>query len=161
MRLAPSAPQSPLVGTGRRRGEGGGGGGHVDALICSAGVAGLNAMRFVARSMKLRGYDRIVNIASIAGKEGIPTSSAYTASKAAAIGLTKSLGKELAKSGVCINAITPATIETPNARAGLSGAYRLHALEDSDGTIRRRRRGRDLLGATYPLPLWERASIRR
>ena len=69
--------------------------------------------RFVARAMKARGYGRIVNIASIAGKEGNPTASAYSASKAAVIGLTKSLGKELAKNGVCVNAITPATIETP------------------------------------------------
>jgi len=66
----------------------------------------------VARSMKARGYGRIVNIASIAGKEGNPTASAYSASKAAVIGLTKSLGKKLAKSSVCLNAITPATIET-------------------------------------------------
>ena len=102
--------------------------GHVDVLVCSAGVAGLNAMtvdypleerkkvfgvNVVARSMKARGHGRIVNIASIAGKEGNPTASAYSASKAAVIGLTKSLGKELAKSGVCVNAITPATIETP------------------------------------------------
>jgi len=111
--------------------------GHVDVLVCSAGVAGLNALvvdypieewkkvfdvnvnglfycnRFVARAMKARGYGRIVNIASIAGKEGNPTASAYSASKAAVIGLTKSLGKELAKSGICVNAITPATIETP------------------------------------------------
>ena len=69
--------------------------------------------RFVARSMKARGYGRIVNIASIAGKEGNPTASAYSASKAAVIGLTKSLGKELAKDGVTVNAVTPATIETP------------------------------------------------
>ncbi|HKI14563.1 MAG TPA: SDR family NAD(P)-dependent oxidoreductase [Roseiarcus sp.] len=111
--------------------------GHVDVLVCSAGVAGLNAPlidypiaewkrvidinlnglfycnRFVARMMKARGYGRIVNIASIAGKEGNPTASAYSASKAAVIGLTKSLGKELAKDGVCVNAVTPATIETP------------------------------------------------
>jgi NAD(P)-dependent dehydrogenase (short-subunit alcohol dehydrogenase family) len=111
--------------------------GHIDVLVCSAGVAGLNALvvdypieewkkvfdvnvnglfycnRFVARAMKARGYGRIVNIASIAGKEGNPTASAYSASKAAVIGLTKSLGKELAKSGICVNAITPATIETP------------------------------------------------
>ena len=88
-------------------------------LVCSAGVAGLNAMtvdypieewknvfdvnglfycnRFVARSMKARGYGRIVNIASIAGKEGNPTASAYSAPKAAVIGLTKSPGKELAE----------------------------------------------------------------
>jgi 2-dehydro-3-deoxy-L-rhamnonate dehydrogenase (NAD+) len=111
--------------------------GHVDVLVCSAGVAGANALvidypiaewkrvldinlnglfycnRFVARLMKARGYGRIVNIASIAGKEGNPTASAYSASKAAVIGLTKSLGKELAKDGVCVNAVTPATIETP------------------------------------------------
>jgi 2-dehydro-3-deoxy-L-rhamnonate dehydrogenase (NAD+) len=114
--------------------------GPVDVLVCSAGVAGLNALvvdypidewklvfdvnvnalfycnRFVARSMKAHGYGRIVNIASIAGKEGNPTASAYSASKAAVIGLTKSLGKELAKDGVAVNAITPATIETPMLR---------------------------------------------
>ena len=111
--------------------------GAIDALVCSAGVAGQNATvidypveewkrvfdinvnglfhcnRAVARVMKARGYGRIVNIASIAGKEGNPNASAYSASKAAVIGLTKSLGKELAKSGVCVNAITPATIDTP------------------------------------------------
>ena len=111
--------------------------GSVDALVCSAGVAGANAPvidypiaewkrvfdvnvnglfycnRFVARLMKARGYGRIVNISSIAGKEGNPTASAYSASKAAVIGLTKSLGKELAKDGVTVNAIAPATIETP------------------------------------------------
>ena len=111
--------------------------GHIDILVCSAGVAGKNALvidypidewkrvfdinvnglfycnRFVAKLMKHRGYGRIVNIASIAGKEGNPTASAYSASKAAVIGLTKSLGKELAKDGVSANAITPATIDTP------------------------------------------------
>ncbi|MGA7195741.1 SDR family NAD(P)-dependent oxidoreductase [Roseiarcus sp.] len=111
--------------------------GQIDALVCSAGVAGQNALvidypiaewkrvfdinvnglfycnRFVASLMKARGYGRIVNVASIAGKEGNPTASAYSASKAAVIGLTKSLGKELAKDGVTINAVTPATIETP------------------------------------------------
>lgn len=111
--------------------------GGVDVLVCSAGVAGVNALvvdypldewkrvfdvnvnglfycnRFVARLMRARGYGRIVNIASIAGKEGNPTASAYSASKAAVIGLTKSLGKELAKDGVTVNVVTPATIETP------------------------------------------------
>jgi 3-oxoacyl-[acyl-carrier protein] reductase len=111
--------------------------GHIDGLICSAGVAGQNAHvinypieewkrvfdinvnglfycnRFVGKLMKERGYGRIVNVASIAGKEGNPTASAYSAAKAAVIGLTKSLGKELAKDGVTVNAITPATIETP------------------------------------------------
>ncbi len=111
--------------------------GEIDALVCSAGVAGLNALvidypvsewkrvfdinvnglfycnRLVARLMKARGYGRIVNVSSIAGKEGNPTASAYSASKAAVIGLTKSLGKELAKDGVTVNAVTPATIDTP------------------------------------------------
>jgi 2-dehydro-3-deoxy-L-rhamnonate dehydrogenase (NAD+) len=111
--------------------------GKIDALVCSAGVAGANAPvidypigewrrvfdinvnglfycnRFVGRLMKSRGYGRIVNLSSIAGKEGNPNASAYSASKAAVIGLTKSLGKEFAKTGVTVNAVTPATIETP------------------------------------------------
>ena len=111
--------------------------GEIDALVCSAGVAGLNAYvveypiaewkrvfdinvnglfycnRAIARRMKARGYGRIVNMSSIAGKEGNPRACAYSASKAAVIGLTKSLGKELAKDGVTVNAITPATIDTP------------------------------------------------
>jgi 3-oxoacyl-[acyl-carrier protein] reductase len=111
--------------------------GRIDALVCSAGVAGKNALvvdypvdewkrvldinlnglfycnRYVAPHMVKRGYGRIVNVASIAGKEGNPTASAYSASKAAVIGFTKSLGKELAKTGVTVNCITPATVETP------------------------------------------------
>jgi 3-oxoacyl-[acyl-carrier protein] reductase len=111
--------------------------GQLDALVCSAGVAGFNAPlidypldewrrvfevdvhglfycnRFVARLMKARGYGRIVNVASVAGKEGNPNASAYSAAKAAVIGLTKSLGKELIKDGVIVNAIAPAAIETP------------------------------------------------
>jgi 3-oxoacyl-[acyl-carrier protein] reductase len=59
-----------------------------------------------------RGYGRIVNIASIAGKEGNPNASHYSAAKAGVIGLTKSLGKELARSGVLVNCVTPAVIET-------------------------------------------------
>jgi NAD(P)-dependent dehydrogenase (short-subunit alcohol dehydrogenase family) len=58
------------------------------------------------------GYGRIVNIASVAGKEGNPNASAYSASKAGVIGFTKSLGKELATSGVLVNCITPATFES-------------------------------------------------
>src|SRR6185436_8909988 len=58
-------------------------------------------------------YGRIVNISSVAGKEGNPNMSAYSASKAASLGLTKSLGKELATKGVLVNAITPATFESP------------------------------------------------
>ena len=111
--------------------------GKIDILVCSAGVAGLNknvvdypteewrrvldinlnglfyCNRAIARRMIAKSYGRIVNVASIAGKEGNPTASAYSASKAGVIGLTKSLGKELAKSGVAVNAITPATVDTP------------------------------------------------
>ena len=111
--------------------------GRLDALVCSAGVAGKNETvvnypidewrrvldininglfycnRYVAPFMIKAGYGRIVNVASIAGKEGNPNASAYSASKAAVIGFTKSLGKELAKSGVTVNAITPATVDTP------------------------------------------------
>jgi 3-oxoacyl-[acyl-carrier protein] reductase len=122
---------------GRATEEGGAALGRIDALVCSAGVAGPNALvidypvdewkrvfdvnvnglfycnRVVARVMKAQGYGRIVNVSSVAGKEGNPTASAYSASKAAVLGLTKSLGKELARDGVTVNAITPATIETP------------------------------------------------
>ena len=59
------------------------------------------------------GYGRIVNVASVAGKEGNPNASAYSTSKAAVIGLTKSLGKELAKNNITVNAITPAAVHTP------------------------------------------------
>ena len=62
--------------------------------------------------MRERGYGRIVNIASIAGKEGNPRMIAYSASKAGVIGLTKSLGKELATDGVCVNAVAPAVVRT-------------------------------------------------
>jgi 2-dehydro-3-deoxy-L-rhamnonate dehydrogenase (NAD+) len=111
--------------------------GRIDALVCSAGITGPNATmidypadawrqvfevnvhglflcnRVVAKRMLERDYGRIVNIASVAGKEGNPNASAYSASKAAVIGLTKSLGKELAKSGVRVNCITPAAVKTP------------------------------------------------
>jgi NAD(P)-dependent dehydrogenase (short-subunit alcohol dehydrogenase family) len=111
--------------------------GRIDILVNSAGLAGPNHMvwdypidawkrvmdvnvngvfycnRFVVPHMMANDYGRIVNIASIAGKEGNPTASAYSASKAAVIGLTKSLGKELAKTGIRVNAITPATVVTP------------------------------------------------
>lgn len=111
--------------------------GKIDVLVCSAGIAGPNAKvadypidqwkrvfeinlhglfycnRFVVPVMQKNGYGRIVNVASIAGKEGNPNASAYSASKAAVIGLTKSLGKELAGDGITVNVITPATVDTP------------------------------------------------
>ena len=64
--------------------------------------------------MRERDYGRIVNIASVAGKDGNPNASAYSASKAAVIGLTKSLGKELADAGVRVNWVTPAAVKTPS-----------------------------------------------
>ena len=111
--------------------------GPIDILINSAGVIGpnkplweitddewagtfavnvtgiFNLCRAVVPAMRSRGWGRIVNFASIAGKDGNPQLSAYSASKAAVIALTKSLGKELASSGVLVNAIAPAIINTP------------------------------------------------
>ena len=63
--------------------------------------------------MLAKGYGRIVNVSSVAGKEGNPNASAYSASKAAVLGFTKSLGKELAAAGILANAITPATFDSP------------------------------------------------
>jgi 3-oxoacyl-[acyl-carrier protein] reductase len=63
--------------------------------------------------MVAQNYGRIVNIASIAGKEGNPNASAYSASKAGVIGMTKSLAKELAKHNITVNAVTPAAVRTP------------------------------------------------
>ena len=68
--------------------------------------------RSVVPRMIAAGYGRIVNIASVAGKEGNPNAAHYSASKAGLIGLTKSLGKELAKTGVLVNAVTPAAAKT-------------------------------------------------
>ena len=72
-----------------------------------------NMMRAVVGQMRIRKWGRIVNIASIAGKEGNPNLAAYSASKAAVIGLTKSVGKELATDGILVNSIAPAVISTP------------------------------------------------
>ncbi|MGD9925434.1 MAG: SDR family NAD(P)-dependent oxidoreductase [Pseudorhodoplanes sp.] len=67
----------------------------------------------VVPSMRARGYGRIVNIASVAGKDGNPNASAYSASKAGLIAMTKSLGKELADTNIRVNCVTPAAVETP------------------------------------------------
>ncbi|HEX8486441.1 SDR family NAD(P)-dependent oxidoreductase [Sphingomonas sp.] len=111
--------------------------GKVDILVCSAGITGatvpveefpidswlrvidvnLNGLFYCCRAivphMVANGYGRIVTVSSVAGKEGNPNASAYSASKAGVIGFTKSLGKELATKGVIANAITPATFESP------------------------------------------------
>jgi 2-dehydro-3-deoxy-L-rhamnonate dehydrogenase (NAD+) len=109
---------------------------RIDALVNSAGIAGPNAKgweypvdawrqvidvnlnglfyccREIVPLMRQAGYGRIVNIASVAGKDGNPNASAYSASKAAVMALTKSLGKELADTGVRVNCVTPAAVKT-------------------------------------------------
>ena len=111
--------------------------GRIDLLVCAAGITGptapvrdfpiegwrrvidinLNGVFYCCRAvvpfMLAHGYGRIVNIASVAGKEGNPNASAYSASKAGVLGFTKSLGKELATSGILVNAVTPAVFTTP------------------------------------------------
>lgn len=111
-------------------------GGSIDILVASAGITGpnvplaeypverwrevievnLNGLFYCNRAivpyMQVGKYGRIVNVASVAGKEGNPYASAYSASKAAVIGLTKSLGKELARSNITVNAVTPAAVRT-------------------------------------------------
>jgi 3-oxoacyl-[acyl-carrier protein] reductase len=110
--------------------------GRVDVLVCSAGITGPNLTTWdypvadwkqvldvnltgvflcnktVVPHMQKNDYGRIVNIASIAGKEGNPNASAYSASKAGVISLTKSLGKEVAKTGIRVNCVTPAAVKT-------------------------------------------------
>lgn len=110
--------------------------GSLDIAVCAAGVAGESLRtvdvpdqewrrvfaincdgvfftnRAAARVMVPRGYGRIVNVASIAGKEGNPMAAAYSASKAAVIAMTKSIGKDLAETGVLVNCVAPAVIQT-------------------------------------------------
>jgi len=111
--------------------------GRLDVLVCSAGVSGdslrtvdvtdgewrrvfavnadgvFYANRAALPGMVERGYGRIVNVASIAGKEGNPMAAAYSASKAAVIAMTKSIGKDVAGTGVLVNCVAPAVIRTP------------------------------------------------
>ena len=111
--------------------------GPLDVLVCSAGIPGASLRtvdvtdeewrrvmavnadgvfycnRAVLPGMIERGYGRIVNIASIAGKEGNPMAGAYSASKAAVIALTKAIGKDVAQTGVLVNCVAPAVVETP------------------------------------------------
>ena len=111
--------------------------GKIDILVASAGITGATGMvtdfpidswqrvldvnltglfyccRAVVPFMLENGYGRIVNVASVAGKEGNPGASAYSASKGGVIAFTKSLGKELATKGVLVNCVTPATFESP------------------------------------------------
>jgi len=110
--------------------------GTIDILVNTAGIAGPNppvadypiesweqvinidlngvfyCCRAVVPSMKQNGYGRILNVASIAGKEGNPNASAYSAAKAGVIALTKSLGKELAGQNIAVNCVTPAAAKT-------------------------------------------------
>src|ERR1700709_2629074 len=110
---------------------------RLDVLVCAAGVGGdslhtedvsdeewervhainLNGVFYANRAaipkMKENGYGRIVNVASIAGKEGNPMAGAYSSSKAAVIGVTKSVGKDLVDTGILVNCIAPAVINTP------------------------------------------------
>jgi 2-dehydro-3-deoxy-L-rhamnonate dehydrogenase (NAD+) len=109
----------------------------IDILVNNAGISGPNARlweyplrswnevlainlggtfhccRSLVPHMRARNYGRIVNVASVAGKEGNPNASAYSASKAAVIALTKSLGKELADTAIRVNCVTPAAVRTP------------------------------------------------
>ena len=135
LHLAGDVSRSEEVGAAVARAEEKLGG--IDIIVCSAGVPGeslrtvdvsdaewkrvlaINAdgtfflNRAVLPGMTARGYGRIVNVASIAGKEGNPMAAAYSSSKAAVIAMTKAIGKDVAGTGVLVNCVAPAVIETP------------------------------------------------
>jgi 3-oxoacyl-[acyl-carrier protein] reductase len=148
-----SRSTSPTSGRSRRPWRHGAGAGGIDILVCNAGIAGPTAptweyppeewrrvmdidltgvfhcVRAVVPGMIGRNYGRIVSTASIAGKEGNPNASAYSAAKAGVIALTKSLGKELAGYDIAVNCITPAAARTRIFEADQAAAHRLHALK--------------------------------
>ena len=137
--------------------------GRVDILVNNAGITGPNAPTWEIKiedwqrvfavnvegpfnccsalvpGMIAQNYGRIVTIASVAGKEGNPNASAYSASKAAVIGLTKSLGKELAAYDIAVNAVAPAAAKTAIFDQNDVRAYRLYALKNSSRALRNRR----------------------
>lgn len=136
--------------------------GRIDILVASAGITGattpvhefpidswkrvvdinLNGVFYCSRAivpyMLANSYGRIVNVASVAGKEGNPNASAYSASKAGVIGFTKSLGKELAGKGVIANNLTR-HLRKPDPGSTAAKPGRLHALQDPDGSSGRSR----------------------
>ncbi len=140
--------------------------GKIDILVNNAGIAGINktvwetdldewrkvlrinldgpfiCCKAVVPAMMAQKYGRIVNIASIAGKEGNPNAAHYSASKAGLIALTKSLGKELAQHDILVNCGDASGGENRDLRPADAAAHRLHAVENSEGPFRPRRRAR-------------------
>jgi NAD(P)-dependent dehydrogenase (short-subunit alcohol dehydrogenase family) len=134
--------------------------GRIDALVNSAGITGPNTKvwdypvdawrqvmdvnltglficcREVVPAMRERNYGRIVNIASVAGKDGNPNASAYSASKAGVMALTKSLGKELADTGVRVNCVTPAAVKTAIFDQMTPEHIAVHAVQNPHGALR-------------------------
>src|SRR6266403_744446 len=133
--------------------------GKIDILVNNAGIAGVNktvwetdleewrkvlrinldgpfiCCKAIVPAMLKQGYGRIVNIASIAGKEGNPNAAHYSASKAGLIALTKSLGKELAGYEIAVNAVTPRRGQNRDLRPADAATHRFHAVEDSERTF--------------------------